>query len=299
MALNSLRTDERLGLGIAVVLHVALVAALVLQPENDTAAPLPERMTVTLSTEVSLADTAPDPVPVSRAAVAPVISDAPQPAPPVEKPAELIPAPQLVVAPAPPVPRLRPDRQVQPKPAPAKTAAKPAPAKPAPVKSAQAKPSPAKASSAKAAPAKAAPAKPAAAKPATGSRIGADFLPGAGDNTTTKETRVPASQIGASAKASLAQSIARQLKPHWNAPQGADAEQLVTILAFNLNQDGSLSGRPRVVSQSGVTDSNSPQKDLHAERAIRAVQLAAPFDLPPEYYEAWKRVTSFRFDRKL
>ena len=83
------------------------------------------------------------------------------------------------------------------------------------------------------------------------------------------------------------------------APQGVDAERLVTVLAFDLNPDGSLSGRPRVVSQTGVTASNSPQKELHAERAIRAVQLAAPFDLPPEYYEAWKRVTSFRFDRNL
>jgi hypothetical protein len=141
------------------------------------------------------------------------------------------------------------------------------------------------------------PAEKSAAKPAGGSRIGADFLPGAGASTNTSETRVPASQIGASAKASLAQAIARQLRPHWSAPQGVDAEKLVTVLSFELNADGSLAGRPRVVSQSGETNSNAPQKDLHAERAIRAVQLAAPFDLPTEYYEAWKRVTSFRFDR--
>ncbi len=277
MALSALRTDERFGLGIAVVLHVALVAALIFQPEDDSVPPMPERMTVSLATDVSLADTAPDPVAESRAAIAPTISDDPQAAPPMEKPAEAIPAPQPVATAAPPaarpVERMRPDRQQPAKAAPPKAAPKPAPAK--------------------------ASAKPAAAKAAGGSRIGADFLPGAADSTATKETRVPASQIGASAKASLGQAIARQLKPHWNAPQGVDAEQLVTILAFNLNEDGSLAGRPRVVSQSGVTDSNSPQKELHAERAIRAVQLAAPFDLPPEYYEAWKRVTSFRFDRKL
>jgi hypothetical protein len=138
-----------------------------------------------------------------------------------------------------------------------------------------------------------------ATKPAGGSRIGADFLPGAGASTNTSETRVPASKIGASAKASLAQAIARQLRPNWTAPQGVDAEKLVTILAFDLNPDGSLAGRPRVVSQTGETPSNAPQKDLHAERAIRAVQLASPFDLPPEYYEAWKRVSAFRFDRNL
>ena len=30
-----------------------------------------------------------------------------------------------------------------------------------------------------------------------------------------------------------------------------------------------------------------------------AVRLAAPFDLPPDLYAAWKHVAQFRFDRKL
>jgi hypothetical protein len=136
-------------------------------------------------------------------------------------------------------------------------------------------------------------------KQSGGSRIGSDFLGGAGSSTSTEETRIPASQIGASAKASLIQAIIRQIKPHWSAPQGVDADELVTVLSFRLNEDGSLAGRPRVVSQSGVTAANSPQKDLHAERAIRAVQLAAPFDLPDEYYNAWKSIDGARFDRNL
>ena len=106
-------------------------------------------------------------------------------------------------------------------------------------------------------------------------------------------------RIGASAKASLIQAITRQIKPHWSAPQGVDADQLVTVLSFRLNEDGSLAGTPRVVSQSGETAANRPQKALHAERAIRAVQLAAPFDLPPEYYNAWKSIDGARFDRNL
>lgn len=53
-----------------------------------------------------------------------------------------------------------------------------------------------------------------------------------------------------------------------------------------------------MVRQSGVTDTNRPQAGRHAEQAIRAVQLAAPFDLPEEYYEAWKVVT-VDFDWKL
>jgi len=73
----------------------------------------------------------------------------------------------------------------------------------------------------------------------------------------------------------------------------------VTILSWNLNRDGTLAGRPTVVRQEGINDANRAQAGRHAEQAIRAVQLAAPFDLPEEYYDAWKRVASFRFDRKL
>ncbi len=270
MALAALRTDERVGLGVAVLLHVALVAVLVLQPGKDEVPPLPERMTVSLATDVSLASTAPDPVAESRASIAPTLSDEPEMTPPVEQAQpEPIPAPRPVATTPPP------------RPVPAKADVQPR---------AKATPEPPRRRPDR-------PAATPAAKPAGGSRIGADFLPGAGASTNTSEMRVPASQIGASAKASLAQAIARQLRPHWSAPQGVDADQLVTVLSFELNADGSLAGRPRVVSQSGETNSNAPQKDLHAERAIRAVQLAAPFDLPPEYYEAWKRVTSFRFDR--
>lgn len=137
------------------------------------------------------------------------------------------------------------------------------------------------------------------AKPKGGSEIGANFLEGAGSSKTTEDTRIPASEIGRSAKASIIQAIVRQIRPHWNAPSGIDAELLVTELAFELDEDGRLRSRPRVINQSGITDSNRPQANLHAERAIRAVQLAAPFDLPDEYYNAWKSIRGARFDRNL
>lgn len=320
MALPALRTDERVGLGVAVALHLALVAVLVWQPGRDEVLPMPERMTVTLATDVSLAATAPDPVPESLATIAPTLSAEPQPMQTIDRvqaePLSL--SQQVAITPpqkeaallASEQEKLLPQRRRPERPA---VRASPAP-KIAPMPTAQAILAPkaaavpaAKTSSAPkvaALPAAQASSAPKAAtvsktKPAGGSRIGADFLPGAGASTNTNETRVPASEIGASAKASLAQAIARQLRPHWTAPQGVDAEKLVTVLAFDLNADGSLAGRPRVVSQTGETPSNAPQKDLHAERAIRAVQLAAPFDLPPEYYEAWKRVSAFRFDRNL
>lgn len=264
MAVASLRSDERTGLVIAFLLHVALVAALLLQPRPDAVVPIPDRMTVSLADDVAMEATGPQIAQDTRQAVAPEISR--DIAPPEENQPE-------------PVPQSKPEPRLMPRPAPrAKPEARPAPR--TPVKPA-AKPSPPKTQP----------------KKGGGSRIGADFLKGA--ETGRSDAAVPASQIGAAEKASLAQAIARQLKPKWTSPQGADAELLVTVLTFSLNPDGSLAGTPRVVSQSGITDANKAQAGRHAEMAIRAVQLAAPFDLPPELYNAWKRVSAFRFDRKL
>ena len=133
-----------------------------------------------------------------------------------------------------------------------------------------------------------------------GTRVGADFLKGVQGAQTNGAARTqPAATIGPEVVSALAGAIRRQLKPRWAAPQGADAEKLVTFLTWNLNRDGTLAGSPRVLRQEGITDANRPQAARHAEQAIRAVELAAPFQLPGQYYDAWKRVASFRFDRGL
>ncbi|HYD23704.1 MAG TPA: energy transducer TonB [Croceibacterium sp.] len=248
-----LSREERTGLGIAAVLHVALVAALVLQVQDDpTPLPIPERMDVSLADEVSLESTAPDPSAEPQAAIAPTL--APEPAPVVEREPE-----RPVVR---PTPVTRPTAAPRPSPRPTTTPA------PRPTQ-----------------------------RPG-GSRIGDDFLEGTGGSERSNARGTPAATFGPAEAASLNQAIARQLKPHWSSPQGVDVEKLVTLVRFRLNPDGSLSGRPACVSQSGETPSNAAQKDLHCERAIRAVQLAAPFDLPDEFYDKWKLVTS-RFDRRL
>ena len=135
------------------------------------------------------------------------------------------------------------------------------------------------------------------AKPAGGTRLGDDFLRGVSDGDRN-DAGTPAATFGAAEAASLAQAISRQLKPHWAAPQGPDVEKLVTVVRFRLNKDGSLAGTPTIVSQSGVTPTNETQKARHAEQAIRAVRLAAPFDLPDQFYDKWKTINS-TFDRRL
>jgi hypothetical protein len=248
----ALRREERLGLAIAFGLHLLLLAVLLFQPTREEVIERQERMTVSLATDVGLASTAPAIVPDSRAAIAPTLSDTPQP----------------------------PEAASQPQPSAVATTSNQPPQRTAPL------PRPTQA---------------AATKPTKtgGSQIGASFLEGAGNSKTSDDARIPASEIGASAKASIIQGIVRQIRPHWNAPSGVDTELLVTELAFDLDENGRLKGRPRVLRQSGINDSNRPQAALHAERAIRAVQLAAPFDLPDEYYNAWKSIRGARFDRNL
>lgn len=140
--------------------------------------------------------------------------------------------------------------------------------------------------------------KPPTTRSGGGSRIGDNFLEGQSSGTRSESRGSPATAFGPSEQASLISAISRQLRPHWTAPQGVDVERLVTIVRFRLNEDGSLAGEPRVVSQTGRTDANAPQMGRHAELALRAVKLAAPFDLPKEYYQYWKSVDS-RFDRNL
>lgn len=229
----------------------------------------------------------------------------PKPAPP--KPAPPKPVPRKLERPTPkPMPRAPERPRETPRPSPAKPGNKPAAARPA------AKPSPSKAPARTASPSaqkstqkgkaktpSKAPAKTTA--PAGGSRIGADFLEGVSGAKPANRpsTGSPAATIGPAVRSSLASSISRQLKPRWQAPQGPDAQELVTILSFNLNRDGTLAGTPTVVRQLGINDTNRTQADRHAEQAIKAVRLAAPFDLPAEYYDAWKRVSQFRFDKRL
>lgn len=99
-------------------------------------------------------------------------------------------------------------------------------------------------------------------------------------------------------RSSLAAEVARQLKRKWQGPNGLEVEKLATTVEWDLNPDGTLAGAPRLVAQTGVTDANRPQARPHIEQALKAVRLAAPFQLPPQYYSAWRHLR-FTFDWKI
>jgi pyruvate/2-oxoglutarate dehydrogenase complex dihydrolipoamide acyltransferase (E2) component len=132
-------------------------------------------------------------------------------------------------------------------------------------------------------------------------RLGDDFLKGLDAPSAPARPTAPNggnAPLDAVAARALNAEISRQVKPFWNPPTGVDVDKLVTIVAVTLGPDGSIQGRPRMISQSGVTATNASQKGLHAENAIRAVRLAAPFKLPPDLYDAWQSL-EIRFDYRL
>lgn len=252
---------EMNGFGVALAGHAALLAALYAGfsvPRKGVTTSEP--IEVSFIDEVGLLSTSPTP-----AAEAPAPLQAAAEGPPVPAP---MPAP----------PQIEPIRAPQPQPA-----------------------APAAAPAAKAVP-KAPPMRVAAAPPRapasnpTGRLKG--LLNGVSDRASdSKSAQVPAAAAGPAVQASLGAEVRRQLKPHWKAPTGADAEQLRTEVAISLAANGAVTGI-RIVRTTGQTASNRPQVRLHQEQAERAVRLAAPFRLPAEYYSAWKqlRVT---FDKRL
>lgn len=265
---------EGAGIGLALLGHVVLFGLLTV---GFLATPNPEKLEPT-PIEISLTDE------VGLKSEAPVINR--------EAPAERLaetPAPPEPMTP-PPVDRPEPEPVVRPDPAPPKAEPRPAPRKPEPKKA-----EPKKAS---AAPPKAEPKQTRREVRPTGRLSG--IVDGLTDQPSKgKAKTVQASQIGADVRSSIFAAIRRQVKPHWRSPTGADVDKLVTLVEVRLNRDGSLAAAPRFVRQQGQTASNAPQQQLHRERAINAIKLAAPFKgLPEEYYEAWKGFV-LSFDRRL
>ncbi|MDE1918165.1 MAG: hypothetical protein KGJ57_09015 [Sphingomonadales bacterium] len=297
--MSTLRKSEMAGLAVALAGHVALVWVLAMAHAHPPVPP--SRMTVTLSDDVGLQSTSPS---KEQAApdLAPQLGEAQpeeQSAPPRPEPVRPVPVPQPRPEPVKPRPepvKPQPVARPEPKPQPKPPVHKPEPSKQAPKDDPVGRAIAAREGHAATKGVKEA--KP-TTKHAGGSRLGADFLKGLSAQGAGKAQTPPGQVAGPAVRASLAGAIARALKPNWFVPQGVDTDQLVTVLSFDLNRDGSLAGPIRVVTQSGITDSNRAQAHIHAENAIRAVKLAAPFALPPEYYDAWKHVAAFRFDRNL
>ncbi|MBO9624725.1 MAG: TonB C-terminal domain-containing protein [Sphingomonas sp.] len=256
--------SEAGALGIAAIGHLVLFGLLSV---GFLATPNPKKLE-SVPIEVSLTDQ----VGLESQAPVPHHEDVAAKLSPVEAPIE----PEV----APPEPVVQPEPQPIVKP-------QPVPLRPAPAP--EARPAP------KQPPAKPAPPAPAKAQPQPKREVRASgalegIIAGLKDTPSeSKATTPPAAKAGPAVQSALRAEVLRQIKPHWSPPSGADSDKLRTTVQVQLDRSGAIVGQPRV-SQTGVTASNRVQADLHRERAIRAVRLAAPFKLPAQYYDAWKTI---------
>lgn len=289
---TTLDTGDRIALGLAVLLHVALVAALSLRGlERVTpAVPPPPAVDVSLVEEIGLQSSAP------KAVEAPAPSQAPDAGPPEDSPPPP-PEPAPVKAPpkpapAPPAPKPVPVADAKPAPTkPAATPTKPAPAKPAPAKLAPAKPvlSVAKPETTAAKPGTGQVA--AAAKPKPrGSRLSADILNGLTDKPSPSKVVAPVGVvIDAKALAGIQDAIRRQIQPCAdrlsNAGIPQDAKRIVIKFNLRLNRDGNLAANPRVLDRLNATDETERYAQQIADLGIAAFKQCAPLRLPPEFYQ--------------
>ncbi len=272
---------EKIGLGIAIVGHVAVLGALSLGFLSKTTPPPPPppAIDVSLVDKVGLEATAP------QAVTPPAQSKAPEIGAPEDAPAA--PAAESEPDPAPPKPQ--PKAAPPPKPAPAPPQPK-KPVAPAPDK---AREPPRREATTAARPVKAqAQATGAGTKPGKrprGAGLSADVVAGLTDKPSPSKSQVPkAAKIDAAALASIIQAIARQIQPCADRQviPGPGANQISIKLNLQLNRDGTLAAQPKMVgSPSGVTEGNGRYVQRVHDLGIAAFKGCSPLHLPAEYYD--------------
>ena len=258
-----MRRAETAGLGVSMLGHVAIFAALSLGLFATTKPPLPtpQPIDIQIVDTVGLTDTAPQPPKVD-----PAQSVAPEVGLPVE--------PTPTSEPTPPTPPVQREAMAPPKPA---QIPEPAP-KLAPKVVAKAAVPTAITKS--------------VAVPVRGSKLGDNFLKGLSDRPTASTSLAPrVATVGPAQLAGLAAAIRRQVQPCADriATPGPGAERITTKINLRMNRDGSFAANPSVVSQVS-DDDNARYGGRVGELAKAAFVQCSPFELPPELYEGWKNI---------
>jgi outer membrane biosynthesis protein TonB len=294
--------SERVGLGVSIVAHAAVFAALALSfaktPPQEPPKAIP--IDISLADKVGLESSAPVPTHEELAAkkspveapvepeAAPPPSPEPQPQPkPQPAPPQPQPAPQP--KPQPPQPKPAPAEKPQPKPKPA-PAEKPQPAKPAkpapPSKAAPARPSNAPSQSAATGSARR-PVKP------TGNLAGLD-LGRSNNKTASTSLQNPGSKASAQEVASFVGLITRQVQPcaDRQVTPGPGAERIRVTVLLNFKPDGSLASEPQIRGVDGDDASNARYVARVKDLALATFKGCTPIrGLPADLYavpNGWK-----------
>ena len=96
----------------------------------------------------------------------------------------------------------------------------------------------------------------------------------------------PTAPTGVKLTANELDALRARLAQCWSPPIGwIDPSEVRVILLLALNADGSVNGVPQVIeAPQGQFARQAP------ESALRAVRRCAPYNLPPDKYDAWREV---------
>lgn len=246
---------EWTGVGAALLLHVALIAALSMSLARMDRVPEPPSMQVDIVDEVALESVAP------QAVAEPGGSPPPTPVEDVPEPDQVQP-----VTPPPPTPRAVPTPTVKPAP-------------PTPPKRAQAQPAKPTRTPPKATP-----------QPNRRAGLGDDFLDKLGDDLGPRSgpSKPAAAAVSANQMASIVSVIRRRIQPCANRQinPGPGANQIKVRLRIQLLPNGQLRRSPQVLSTSGVDADNEQYEERVKDLAIATFVGCSPLrGLPPELYE--------------
>lgn len=285
---------EQIGLGVAVAAHLALLVLLSIAWPDPPPLPIDNPpMAVDLIADAAPASTAPVPateLPAARRGEEDSEVREPPP-PPVER---VVPRP----APPPPAPK-RAEPVPAPRPAP-RTERRPPPNPPRDTSERRRPDRPA--STTRTPPAQAQ--QPPRRQPQRETQPAGDPLGDIANSVARSSTpnargsNPPATRTASEIRRSISISINAEVAREWNACSvtGLDVDQLKTTIVFRLSQSGGLE-RIVSVNTSGVNDTNRAQQARFEECARRAIELAAPFNLPAENYSYWQTYT-LDFDKR-
>lgn len=89
----------------------------------------------------------------------------------------------------------------------------------------------------------------------------------------------------------LADSIRSQAQRCYRSSLDApNPEQLVVVVRVRLNRDGSLDGRPDILNNSTIDNSDNRYWRVARDRAMAAIIDCAPYRLPAEHFSIWRRI---------
>jgi outer membrane biosynthesis protein TonB len=108
---------------------------------------------------------------------------------------------------------------------------------------------------------------------------------------TTEQRQLRAAGAQSALTASEIDALKGKLAKCWNvtAVGAPDPSQLVFVLEFSLNQDGTVAAPP-TLDPSYRGQLSDPFFRAAVDAAKRAIHICGPYELPPEKYAGWKEI---------